>query len=88
MLRLKRFSSIFSLLLMFSVFVGVVYELNHTHYDDATCEACLFVHTPGLIDIAHPVIAITAHYEPILSAHMLSVVPIKITLRSRAPPLV
>lgn len=87
MFRLKRFSAIFSLLLILSVFIGVVHELNHVQHHDGTCEACLFAHTPALIDVSHPIIPITAYYEPFLLAYMPLLTPVKITLRSRAPPL-
>ena len=84
---MQRFRRLFTLLFILSIFVGVVHEVNHDHHDGKTCEICVLIHSPGLLDEIPTIASIEQFYTPFLSAHIaLSFVPFILTC-SRSPPI-
>lgn len=84
---MQKFRRLFVLLFILSIFVGVVHEASHNHYDGEMCEVCVLSHSPGLLNDASALVFIEPYHIPFVIPYIAYPTLHSIQTRSRSPPI-
>lgn len=84
---MQKFRRLFVLLFILSIFVGVVHEASHNHYNGEMCEVCVLAHSPGLLNDASDLLFIEAYYTAFIVPSIAYPDLHTLQARSRSPPI-
>ena len=84
---MKLFQKLFAFLFIISIFVGTIHQLEHNHIGDETCEICVLIHAPALLNNVVILPSIYKYFEPFNSSFTTISYLVKISLKNRSPPI-